>query len=282
MEKFQLSPSETNHQAFTATNFRFQKKASHKHTKKELNELNYISKEKLKIDYLKTKLNSTKDEIEKYKDEIKKLFKKSNTKETDLKKYIAGLNSKIMNVDLKPEDLVDDTYNNIIDLISQIQEKIKVEINFTKQEMENELLFRFMDAEQKQQKLLDEKIEEQKRIIQKMTFTRQEIEKIRKLFEDTNLECEKLTKENETLKITINALEGDSRSFNKKLRQIQRECKELIKQNEHLFDDKEYTKNYKLNFKEGEDDPNKTDLLREEKINDSSRKNFIRIFDIFR
>ena len=153
MNVFKLTPSETNHPAITNTNFRLQKKASHKHTKKELNELNYISKEKLKIDYLKTKLNSTKDEIEKYKEEIKKLFKKSNTKETELKKYIAGLNSKVMNVDSRPEDLVEDTYNNIVDLISQIQEKIKVEINFTKQEMENELLYRFMDAEQKQQKL---------------------------------------------------------------------------------------------------------------------------------
>ena len=80
----------------------------------------------------------------------------------------------------------------------------------------------------------------------------------------------------------MNALEEDNRSYNKKLRQIQRECKELIKQNEHLFNEQEYTKDYKFNFKEEEDDPMKTDLLREEKINDSSCKNINRILNIFR
>jgi hypothetical protein len=278
MNVFKLTPSDKNKLAITTTNFRSHKLSTHKQTKKESKEFHFISKEKLKVDHLKTKLNSTRDEIERYKEEINKLFKKSNTKETELKKYIAGLNTKVMNVDAKTEDPVDESYHNIIDLIAQIQEKIKNEINFTKQEMEKEVLYRFMDAEQKQQKLLDEKIEEQRRIIHKMNFTRNEIEKIRKLFEDTNLKCEKLTKENDSLKITLQALEGDNRSYNNKLRQIQRECKELIKENKNLFEDEEYVNSYQLDSNEGDGEAAEKDGHIDEKINDSSGKNPIIIY----
>ena len=73
-----------------------------------------------------------------------------------------------------------------------------------------------------------------------MNFTRQEIEKIRVMFQDTNIECDKLTKEKEYLRITYQALQDDTRSYNRKIKQINKECKELIKENKHLFNEEDF------------------------------------------
>ena len=250
-----LNQTDVKKSSITSTNFRFQRNGIRKVTKLDNKESHQIEKEKLKIENLKSKLKAKKEKIENYKQEINRLFQKSNTKETELKKYIVGLNSKVMSTESKNEDEVEENYSKILNLIGNIQEKIKEEINFSKQEMEKEVLYRFMDAEQKQQNLLDEKIEEQKRIIQKMNFTRQEIEKIKVMFQDTNVECDRVTKENEYLRITFQALQDDNLSYNKKIKQINKECKALIKENRNLFNEEDFSNmNYlKLND-EGSDD----------------------------
>jgi hypothetical protein len=244
----------------TSTNYRTQKLSTKKVTKKDAKETNLIIiKEKLKVESLKSKLTDKKQEIERYKQEINRIFKKSNMKETELKKYIAGLNSKIMNIDVKNGDEIDENCNQIMEMIGSIQEKIKIEINYTKQEMEKEVLYRFMEAEHKQQNLLNEKTEEQKRIISKMNFTRLEIEKIRKLFADTNSECENLTKENDNLKMAYQILEDDKRSYSKKLKQLQKECRHLIKENQNLFDEEDIQKLQTINLNdEGDIDSNES------------------------
>jgi hypothetical protein len=256
--------------SMTSTSFRTERKGTQKLTR-DHKESHQIEKEKFKVENLKSMLKVKKDKIERYKQEINRLFQKSNTKETELKKYIVGLNSKVMNTQTQNEDEVEEYYSKIVNLIGNIQEKIKEEINYSKQEMEKEVLYRFMDAEQKQQNLLDEKIEEQKRIIQKMNFTRQEIEKIRVMFQDTNIECDKLTKEKESLRITYQALQDDTISYNRKIKQINKECKELIKENKHLFNEEDFSNmNYlKINDGGSDDDIVKID---DEKSKDSCGK----------
>ena len=274
MNFLKLIPTDKKKSSVTSTNFRTQKIVTRNQTKSDQKESHVIDKEKHKVETLKSKLKVKKEKIERYKEEINRLFKKSNTKETELKKYIVGLNSKVMSLDTRSEDEVEAYYSKIVELIGQIQEKIKVEINYTKQEMEKEVLYRFMDAEQKQQNLLDEKIDEQKRIIQKMNFTRQEIEKIRILFEETNIKCDMLSKENDSLKISFQTVEDDKKSYQKKLKQVSKECKELIKDNKHLFeDDEELASMQMLNINEkgiNEDISMSRSRSGDEKIKDSS------------
>lgn len=47
-----------------------------------------------------------------------------------------------------------------MDLIGEIQERVKLEVNHTKKEMEEEVTEKFKAAEQKQEALMLEKIEE--------------------------------------------------------------------------------------------------------------------------
>lgn len=51
-------------------------------------------------------------------------------------------------------------HHDILMMVEDIQEKIKLEINKTKNEMEQEIQNKFMEAEEKQQKLLNEKLDE--------------------------------------------------------------------------------------------------------------------------
>jgi hypothetical protein len=246
--------------------------------KKDAKELALIIKEKAKVDSIKAKLNEKRSEIERYKEEINQLFKKSNSKETELKNYIAGLNSKMMNVDITYDDRIEEMHNNINHMISDIQDKIKMEINYTKKEMEKEVVNKFMEAEQKQQKLMADKIEEQKKVIEKMNNTRGEIEKIRKHFEETNSKCERLGKENESLRINLQSLEEDNESLIKKLKFLKREYRQLVKEHKTIFKGEELENPFNIdldeedadNYDEGDDlimmdlDNNSLDLNVEE------------------
>ena len=76
--------------------------------------------------------------------------------------------------------------------------------------MEKEINTKFAEAEKEQSYIMNMKIEEQKKVLDKMNKTREEIENIRSDFERINLECDKLTKEHEYLKVLLNSLEEDN------------------------------------------------------------------------
>jgi len=174
-----------------------------------------MQEQKYYIDLLSSEINKVDNEVNTFKQEIRMTYDKSNSKEAELKNYIATLNSKIMSEDKLFDDKIDEVSSNILNLIGNIQDKVKVEINHTKKEMEKDVTEKFLEAERKQQKLMNDKIEEQKKVFEKMNSTRNEIDKIKKNFEYTNFQCENLSKENENLKILLKSLEEDKDSLEK-------------------------------------------------------------------
>jgi hypothetical protein len=85
---------------------------------------------------------------------------KSNSKEAELKKYVNVLNDKMMNNNIEYDETIDSAHKEILSMIEEIQEKIKVEIDFTKKELDKEVKTKFLEAEEKQKKLYDEKVHE--------------------------------------------------------------------------------------------------------------------------
>ena len=70
-------------------------------------------------------INLARKETDFYNEEIKKLFTKSNTKEAELKNYITVLNSKMLNTPLQYDEKIDAMHNDILEMIEDIQDKIK-------------------------------------------------------------------------------------------------------------------------------------------------------------
>ena len=170
--------------------------------------------EKEQIELLNQEISKIDRVVDTFKKEIKTTYDKSNSKEAELKNYIATLNSKIMS-EVVFDDKIDEVSQNILNLIGNIQDKVKIEINHTKKEMEKDVTEKFLEAERKQQKLMNDKIDEQKKVFEKMNTTRNEIDKIKKNFEYTNFQCENLSKENENLKVLLKSLEEDKDTLEK-------------------------------------------------------------------
>ena len=84
-------------------------------------------------------LEDTKEQICEYKDKIRKLFEKSNVKETQLKNYIANLNSKMYNYDVAYDGKIDEMHGDILEMISEILMKVKKEIMHIKKEIDEEV-----------------------------------------------------------------------------------------------------------------------------------------------
>jgi hypothetical protein len=176
-------------------------------------------------------LGETRKDIRKYKDLIKDLFSKSNSKETELKNYISKLNNKISGYLMPYGNNIEHVHDQIMKMIDCIQEKIKVEIVHTKKEMENEVVGKFQVVEEQQKKMMEEKINEQRRVFDRVTGTRNEIDKIRMNFISTNKEYESLTKENDHLKIVLQSLKEDNQNLSNKNEDVKKSYLKLVKQN---------------------------------------------------
>jgi chromosome segregation ATPase len=176
-------------------------------------------------------LGETRKDIKRYKDLIKDLFNKSNSKETELKNYISKLNNKISGFLIPYGNNIEHVHHNIMKMIESIQERIKVEIMHTKKEMENEVIGKFQVVEEQQKKMMEEKINEQRRVFDRVTGTRNEIDKIRMNFISTNKEYESLTKENEHLKIVLQSLKEDNQNLSNKIEDVKKSYIKLVKQN---------------------------------------------------
>lgn len=211
-------------------------KSNKTNVKKDIKEIEFLISKNREIEKLQIDLTSMNKEINFLKSEIKRLFKRSNTKETELKNYIAKLNSKIVNKEtiiLDPE--IDGKQSNIENLIVEIQDLIKKEIVYTKNELEKEINNKFQEAEKNQNALMASKIADQKRILEKMNKTREEIELIRFDFDRINMECDQLSKKYETLKIELNSIEEDNFCLVQKIEDLKQEYKSLRKEHENIF-----------------------------------------------
>jgi hypothetical protein len=241
--------------------------------RKDQKEMNLVLREKSKVDIIKAKLHEKKNEINECREEIKRLFAKSNRKEAELKNYIAELNSKMLSSTVKYDERIDDTYKSIMLMIADIQEKVKMEINFTKKEMERDVVGKFTEAENRHQMLLNKKVEEQKKVFEKMANTKYEIEKIQKNFEETNAQSEGLAKQNEILKITLQSLEEDNENLMKKLKSIKSEYIQIGKEHRRVFKDEEFENPFNISLEESgikEDEDNEKSRL-SESLNKLSR-----------
>ena len=159
--------------------------------------------------------------VEQKNNELLTHFIKSSTKETHLKEYIDNLTNKLFEGDLKYATEFDkkvcEIHSEIIQSIENIQEKVKKQIEKTKAEMEKELSDRFADAELRQKQLMNVKVEQQRKIFDRMNNTKSQLEKIVKNFSATNKICERLDKENENLKIELDISSNLNKMLEKQL-----------------------------------------------------------------
>jgi hypothetical protein len=176
---------------------------------------------------LTKQLKDLNSKVEERNNELLTHFIKSSTKETHLKEYIDSLTNKLFEGDLKYATEFDkkvcEIHSEIIQTIENIQEKVKKEIEKTKGEMEKELGERFAEAEQRQKQLMNVKVEQQKKVFDRMNSTKAELEKIVKKFSITNRICEKLDKENENLKLDLDISVNINKKLEKQLMRLQKE-----------------------------------------------------------
>ena len=178
-------------------------------------------------DKLNKQLKDLNAKVEVHNNELLTHFIKSSTKEAHLKEYIDSLTNKLFEGDLKYatdfDKKVCEIHSEIIQTIESIQEKVKKEIEKTKSDMEKELSERFAEAEQRQKQLMNVKVEQQKKVFDRMNNTKAELEKIVKNFSATNRLCEKLDKENENLKLELEISKNLNNLLEKQLLKLQKE-----------------------------------------------------------
>ena len=189
----------------------------------------YMAKKELLIenDKLNKQLKDLNVKVEQKNKELLTHFIKSSTKETHLKEYIDSLTNKLFEGDLRYATDFDrkvcEIHSEIIQTIENIQDKVKKEIEKTKSDMERELSERFAEAEERQKHLMDVKVEQQKKVFDRMNNTKAELEKIVKNFSATNRLCEKLNKENEKLKLDLEISSNINNLLEKQLLKLQKE-----------------------------------------------------------
>ena len=171
--------------------------------------------------------NKKKKEIDEQKKHIASLFIHSNEKEDLLKNYIALINKKMYETTIDIDSQIERASNEIIDMISEIQVKIKKAIEYTKIEMEKEIEDKFAEAERKQQEKMKEKIRERNELIKKTNESRFELDKIKIIFDETDQECSRLFKINERLKVDLDTVKSDNENLTKKLEEIQKDNQKI-------------------------------------------------------
>ena len=189
----------------------------------------YMVKKELIMDNekLTKQLKDLNSKVEERNNELLTHFIKSSAKESHLKEYIDNLTNKLFEGDLKYATEFDkkvcEIHSEIIQTIENIQDKVKKEIEKTKSEMEKELSERFAEAEARQKHLMNIKVEQQKKVFDRMNSTKAELELIVKKFSMTNKMCEKLDKEHEDLKLELEISTNMNKKLEKQLMKLQKE-----------------------------------------------------------
>ena len=197
----------------------------------------FLDKIKLKedTDYIYLKCNDKKKEIEVQKNEIADVFIKSNTCEELLRKYVMLINAKIYDTSVEIDNRIEKLAREILSQIEEIQIKIQKVIKYTKLEMEKEIEERFNEAERRQQEKMIQKVNEQNQMINNMNHTRYELDLIKIQFEETNIQCNKLNKINEQLKIDLDTVKSDNINLKKKLNEVEQSNAQIKEEYFTLF-----------------------------------------------
>ena len=174
-------------------------------------------------------------------DKIDTHFKKANIKETELKNYIVDMNERLY--DVRPglinemDDRIEYLHDEIIEMIGNIQDKVRAQIENTKKEMEKEVTIKFEEAEIKQKKLMNQKIEQQKKVFDRMNYTKGELEKIIKKFGETNSQCEMLIKRNTNLKVELEMTKKGNNELEKQLENLKKEHNRVEKDYNNILNE---------------------------------------------
>jgi hypothetical protein len=197
----------------------------------------FLDKIKLKedTDYIYLKCNDKRKEIEIQKNEIADVFIKSNTCEELLRKYVMLINAKIYDTSVEIDNRIEKLAKEILSQIEEIQIKIQKVIKYTKLEMEKEIEERFNEAERRQQEKMIQKVNEQNQMINNMNHTRYELDLIKIQFEETNIQCNKLNKINEQLKIDLDTVKSDNINLKKKLNEVEQSNAQIKEEYFTLF-----------------------------------------------
>jgi len=166
-------------------------------------------------------------EIEKEKNLIAGLYIHSNEKQALLKKYISYLNAKMYetNIDLNPNIKI--LSKEIQDQITELQNKMKMTISYTKKEIEQEIEEQFKEAEKNQHNKMFDLIQRGNEIIKDFNNSKFELDQIKIFFEETNLYCDKLKRLNEKLKINLDNVKSDNLNLIKKLEEVKEENEKI-------------------------------------------------------
>ena len=155
-------------------------------------------------------------------------FQKANKKETNLKNYIVDLNVKLYeNKGVELDNKIENLHNEIINTITDIQDKVREQIEYTRKQMEKEVTYKFNEAELKQKDLMNQKIEQQKKVFDRMNYTKGELEKIIKKFEQTNNQCEEYIKENTNLKVQLEITKKSNLKLEEQLEKLKNTHKKI-------------------------------------------------------
>ena len=183
-----------------------------------INETNSLNKQ---LAISQNRLNELNDKIGDH-------FQRANIKETHLKNYIVDLNVKLYeNKGVELDSRIENLHNEIINTIEDIQDKVRDQIEYTRKQMEKEVTYKFNEAELKQKELMNQKIEQQKKVFDRMNYTKGELEKIIKKFEQTNNQCEEYIKENINLKVQLEITKKSNNKLEEQLEKLKNTHKKV-------------------------------------------------------
>ena len=213
------------------------------HQKKLKDHEEFLVKKKLiaESQTLNQTLTKSKEKLNELNDRINTHFKKANIKETELKNYIVDMNERLY--DVRPglinemDDRIEYLHDEIIEMIGNIQDKVRTQIENTKKEMEKEVTIKFEEAEIKQKKLMNQKIEQQKKVFDRMNYTKGELEKIIKKFGETNSQCEMLLKRNTNLKVELEMTKKGNNELEKQLENLKKEHNRVEKDYNNILNE---------------------------------------------
>ena len=213
------------------------------HQKKLKDHEEFLVKKKLisETQTLNQTLAKSKEKLNELNDKIDTHFKKANIKETELKNYIVDMNERLY--DVRPglinemDDRIEYLHDEIIEMIGNIQDKVRAQIENTKKEMEKEVTIKFEEAEIKQKKLMNQKIEQQKKVFDRMNYTKGELEKIIKKFGETNSQCEMLIKRNTNLKVELEMTKKGNNELEKQLENLKKEHNRVEKDYNNILNE---------------------------------------------
>ena len=198
---------------------------------------------KEETDEIYTLISKKKKEIDIEKDEIANLFIMSNGRQALLKQYIDYINKKMYETDIQIDPNIEKLGEEILQMITILQIKMQMAINYTKKEMEQEIQKEFDEIERKQQEEMAKKVEEGNQIIMQMNNSKSELDQIKIRFEETNVYLNKLKAINEFMKINSDNAKSDNENLIKKLKELKEENEKIKKEYLEMENKKDSDKN---------------------------------------